>query len=474
MTLWRLQELADICGVTYAGQDASVRAFSIDSRSLQPGDVFVALAGNNGDGHGFIDKAFAAGAVAVIASRPVDHDNVLIVPDTLAALQTIATAARARSRAQFFAITGSVGKTGTRAMLELAMSGCGQTHASIKSYNNHWGVPLTLANMPCSAEYGVFEVGMSHAGEITPLAQMVRPDIGIITEIQAQHIENFDGIEGIADAKSELFKGMSGQGIAVLPADSDYLPRLIDNARAEGVSDIRCFGEAETADAVLSDIRIQGQESRGIVTIEGQSVEVTLPILGAHHLRNASAVLLAVHAAGHDVKKAAESLQELESQQGRGRIIWLNGGAGDPDSVALIDESYNAAPVAVQAAIGILASLNHHEKRRRIAVLGDIYELGDRQDDVIEELVVCLKQNHIDLVHVCGPMMDQLLARLPEAMRGVADHDPERLAQAIEPDIAPGDTVMIKGSRGPGQKPRMQILLETLDDALRRRFNSAH
>lgn len=469
--IWTTHDISRLCGLESTGPDRPISGFSIDTRSLKPGEVFVALSGRHADGHDYVDHALAAGAVAALLARPLGKGPEWVVTDTLEALRQIAIAARARSAARFFAITGSVGKTGTRAMLERALSDYAPTHASIKSYNNHFGVPLSLANMPQEAEYGVFEIGMSHAGEITPLSEMVHPDIGIITAIEAQHIENFDGIEGIADAKSEIFAGMGPDGLAILPGDSPHLAQLVDNAKKAGLRHILTFGEGEDCDATLSHVTMDGTSCRGKVRLGTQTYALDLPVMGKHWLKNATAVLLAVHAAGLDIAPAITALKEFQSQPGRGRIITL-GPANQ--HITLIDESYNAAPVAVQAAIGILAQLNAGQTHRRIAVLGDIYELGDRQDQVIEDLRHDLVKNKIDRVHGCGPMTRDLVDALPREMQGVCADDPLALADQIIPTIDPGDIIMIKGSRGPGAKPRMQMLLEHVQGALRARFDTAH
>lgn len=477
--IWTLEEIISVLGAQADGVvSKNVTGISIDTRSLQKGDVFVALQGDHSDGHAYVAQAMQAGAVAAIVSSPQAVEGEIVVEDSLQALEALAVAARARIErdATVFAITGSVGKTGARVMMDLALQaqGEGGVYASIKSYNNHWGVPLCLAKMPQQTDYAVFEIGMSNAGEIRPLTKMVQPNIALITTIQAQHIENFDSIEGIARAKGEIFDGLVAGGVAVLPIDNPHHALLCTIAQQQGVEKIINFGESAQADLRITDVTVDVNGSRATIHCDGARIALFLPVMGAHLLRNACGVLACIHAAGLDVAKAAQGLAQYQNPEGRGGLFWLNGGADDASAIGILDDSYNAAPVAMMAGLDVLHGLAQASGRRKVAVLGDIYELGDRREEVIAMLVEKLVEIKVDQLHGCGPMMTELMQRLPTKMQGIHADDHEVLAQALPTHIQDGDLVMIKGSRGPGQKPRMQVVMEKLCDALRMRVNSAH
>lgn len=428
------------------------------------GALFVALAGDKGDGHDYVAQALEKGAAAAMVSRvpegvPEDAP-LLIVGDTLAGLQALARAARARCGGTMIGVTGSVGKTGTKEMLALAFGTLGQAHASAASYNNHWGVPYTLANMHAGTDYGVFEIGMNHAGEITPLSQMVRPDITIITTIAAVHIENFENIQGIADAKAEIFAGVSPGGTAILNHDNEFFEYLKAKAEAGGLR-VLSFGAHDDADARLVDCLEAANGSKIKVQINNQNVSFSLMVPGRHHVMNALAVLLAVDATGGDVQKAAQALETYEGFTGRGKHEYLN--VGDPDNpVTLIDESYNASPVAMKAAFKVLALIDPGRGGRRIAVLGDMYELGQDGPQLHADLALPLAAADVRLVYTCGPLMKNLYDALPQDRRGAHEDDHVKMAKIVPDVLTPGDVVMVKGSRGGGDKPRMQVVVEAL------------
>lgn len=437
---------------------------SIDSRTIQPGDLYIALKGKNSDGHAYVAKALAAGAAAAMVSeRPADVAEdapLLMVENTLSAMELLGAASRHRTSAVAIAVTGSVGKTGTKEMLATAFGVLGQTHASKASHNNHWGVPLSLASMHAGCDYGIFEVGMNHSGEIIPLSKQVKPDIAIITTVEPVHIANFSGIEEIADAKAEIFSGMDHTGTAIINRDNSQYARIAAAAKTQGVN-ICTFGEHEESDAQLLECVLAANGTRVKARIMGKDLSFTLLIPGHHIAMNALAVLLAVHVSGGDIEKAARALETIQALAGRGRRDHINiGDAENP--VVLIDESYNASPVAMKAAFRVLAMIDPGRGGRRIAVLGDMYELGSDAAKLHRELALPLQAAGVSLVYTCGPLMKNLYDALPEQQRGAHRDDNVELAQIVPDVLRPGDVVMVKGSRGAGEKPRMQVIVEAM------------
>ncbi|MCB1530975.1 MAG: UDP-N-acetylmuramoyl-tripeptide--D-alanyl-D-alanine ligase [Rhodospirillales bacterium] len=461
--IWTAKEAAS---ATSGRAPADWKAFgvSIDSRTVCEGDLFVALAGDHGDGHAYVAAALEKGAVAAVVSRipeGVDEGRLLVVEDTFKALQDLGGAARARSGAKIIGVTGSVGKTGTKEMLAAAFGACGQVHASGKSYNNHWGVPLSLAQMHAGCDFGVFEMGMNHSGEIVPLTRQVRPDIAIITTIQPVHIESFEkGEEGIAEAKAEIFEGMKEGAAAVLPRDCKWFGFLEEKAKARGLR-VCSFGEDERADVCMLECLIAANGSRVKARVLGEEIVLTLQAPGRHIASNALSVLAAVKLSGCDLKKAAKALAGVVPPPGRGRREYLD--IGDPDNpVTLIDESYNASPVAMRAAFKVLALIDPGRGGRRIAVLGDMYELGKDAPRLHADMAVPLQNADVQFVYTSGPLMKNLYNALPEEKRGAHRDDSAELAQIVPEVLVPGDVVMVKGSRGGGEKPRMQLVVEAL------------
>lgn len=434
---------------------------SIDSRTVQPGDLFVAVKGESFDGHDFVGNALEKGAVAAIVSKPVtgaDENSMIVVADTVKALQDLANVARARSAVRVIGVTGSVGKTGTKDMLGQVFSAIGQTHRSEGNLNNHLGVPLSLSRMHAGCDYGVFEMGMNHAGEITPLSRMVRPHIAIITTIAPAHVENFaDGVDGIAKAKAEIFAGMDEHGVALLNRDNPQFERLTSEARQQGIKKIFSFGEDAAADARLVDCLVASNGTRVRADILGEEISFTLKDAGKHIALNALAVLLAAKLLGGDLAKAVSALEAIEPPAGRGRREYLN--IGDPDNpVTLIDESYNASPVAMQAAFKVLALIDPGRGGRRIAVLGDMLELGKEGPRLHAELALPLKAANVDLVYTCGTLMKNLHDRIPNDNRGAHADTSVELAQIVPDVLVPGDVVMVKGSYG----SKMDVVVEAL------------
>ena len=356
--LWTIEAMAKAMNATRQGAlPASISGISIDTRTAQPGDAFFAIVGDSRDGHDFVPTALKAGAIAVIAGDKRDRfpadAPLLIVDDVLDALRALGRAARARSKAKIVAVTGSVGKTGTKEALRLALAADGETHASAASYNNHWGVPLSLARCPADARFAVFELGMNHAGEIGPLSRMVQPDIAIITTIAPVHLQYFKSVDEIADAKAEIFEGLVPGGAVILNRDIAQFNRLADRALDARVSRLVSFGEDAACDARLLRCVLNADYSSVQANILGDEVTYKVGAPGRHLVINSLAVLAAAKLAGADLALSALALAELQPAQGRGTRIVLNVPGG---TALLIDESYNANPVSMRAAIDASAA----------------------------------------------------------------------------------------------------------------------
>jgi UDP-N-acetylmuramoyl-tripeptide--D-alanyl-D-alanine ligase len=453
---------ADAAAATHgrAVGDWQATGVSIDSRTVQPGDLFVAVVGPNRDGHEYVADALAKGAAAAMAHRPppgVPADAALLaVADTTEALGRLASYARLRANARVVGVTGSVGKTGTKEALALALGAQGKAFASAGNLNNQWGVPLSLSRMPPDADFAAFELGMNHAGEIAPLSRRVKPDVAIITTVTAAHLENFPSVAAIADAKAEIFAGMGAPGAAVLNRDNEHYPTLVAHARTQGLSRIWSFGEHAEADARLLEASLHDTCSAVAADIRGRTIDYSLPVPGKHWVLNSLAVLLAVKALGADVGVAAQALSRLDPLQGRGRRTRLRlEGRG---SFLLIDESYNASPAAMAAAIEVLGRAQTGEGGRRIAVLGDMLELGPAEEELHARLAEPLMAAGIDTVFACGPRMAALNAALPADRRGGYAPDSDSLAVLVGDAVRPGDVVMVKGSLG----SRMARVVEAL------------
>ncbi len=462
-TLWSAKEAAAATNASCAG-NWSATGVSIDSRTVKAGDLFIAIKGDNSDGHAYVKNAIQNGAVAAIVSEKIDgvpEEKLLLVSDTFKALQDLGHAARARSAATIVAVTGSVGKTGTKEFLAAAFGTQGQTYASIKSYNNHWGVPYSLSSMHAGSDFGIFEVGMNHANEITPLSKMIHPHIAIITTVESVHAGNFEnGEEGIADAKAEIFDGMKEGATAILNADNKWLDRLVAKAQEKGIK-VVSFGETAKADAKLTGFLVAANGCRVEADILGEKISFTMQSSGKHLAMNALAVLAAIKTAGGDIAKAAKAIGKIEPLAGRGKHELLD--IGEPDNpVVLIDESYNASPVAMKAAFKVLAMVDPGRGGRRIAILGDMYELGADAARMHRELAMPLEAAGVQLVYTSGPLMKNLYDALPQDKRGGHADDTRELAKIVPEVLVPGDVVMVKGSRGGGEKPRMQLVVEAL------------
>ena len=458
-TIWTAAEAAKVTSGSVSG-DWYCSGLSIDSRTVGSGDLFIALAGDYGDGHDYVLDALDKGAVAAVVSKKIEGvalDKLLLVDDTLQAMQSLAQGARDRVSARVVAVTGSLGKTSVKSMLAGVLDSMGQVCSSIKSYNNHWGVPYSLASMHAGTDFGVFEIGMNHAGEITPLSKLVRPDVAIITTVAPVHTEFFeDGLDGIARAKAEIFDGVAEGGSVILNRDNAHFDMLNELAIQKGLS-VFSFGEHQQADARILSCLEASNGSRVKADILGEEVSYQLQIPGKHMACNALCVLLTVKVLGEDVQKAANKIAEQEPVSGRGRKEYIDVGVAD-NPVTLIDESYNASPDAMKAAFKVLALVDPGRGGRRIAILGDMLELGKQSAKFHEDLALPLKASNIDLVYTCGVQMQNLHNKLPANQRAKHTNTSEEMAEIVPDVLIPGDVVMVKGSLG----SKMGTIVETL------------
>ncbi len=457
-TLWTASEAITATGGVGPGGWSAV-GVSIDSRSLKPGELFVALRGPRHDGHDFVTSAFARGAAAAMVDRDLVADPrpgpLLRVGDTLAGLGALAAAARARSRARIVGVTGSVGKTGTKEALRLALASEAPAFAAAGSLNNHWGVPLSLARLPPDAAFGVFELGMNHAGEIAGLTRLVRPHIALITTVEPAHLGYFDSVAAIADAKAEIFLGLEPQGAAVLNHDNPFFERLAAAARAAGAGSIISFGANPAATVRLAGCTLEPEGSAVEAVLGDKRLRFRLNLPGRHWVMNALGVLGVCVALGCDLERAATALAALEPLPGRGRrhrLPWRGGRLG------LIDESYNASPAAMAAAIAVLGAATLEPGGRRVAVLGDMLELGDGAAEFHRALAEPLRAARVDRVFLVGEAMAALFEALPPEQRGGLWPSVEAAIPELSRFLHPGDVVTVKGSYG----VRMRRIVEQL------------
>jgi UDP-N-acetylmuramoyl-tripeptide--D-alanyl-D-alanine ligase len=449
--LWSPQALiAATGGVLHGSMQQPVTGISIDTRTIEKGDLFVALAGVR-DGHEFVEQAFAKGAAAALvsvekASDLAMHGPLIAVPDILKALEMMGIASRKRSKARIGAVTGSVGKTSAKEALRHVFSRQAKTHASVASYNNHFGVPLTLARMPEDTVYGVFEIGMSNPYEIIPLSEMVSPEVAAITTVEPVHIANFGGIEGIADAKGEIFAGLVPGGVALVNIDNPQFARVKMHALASRAGRVVSFGIDEKADIRLVSAAFQPYGSTIAATVFGQAVAYKLGAPGKHMAMNSLLVLGMAQLLGADLALAALALQDFSPAAGRGsRSERQIGSDGD---FTLLDESYNANPASMRAALEVLGQSPVGLRGRRIAVIGDMLELGAAGAKLHAEIAKPIAANRIDLVFACGPLSKETYEAVPFEHRGVYAASSAELESAVLAAIRPGDAVMVKGSNG--------------------------
>ena len=434
--MWTAADLAAATGGAMAAPFGAT-GISIDTRTLQPGDLFVALAGENGDGHDHVTAALAAGAAGAMVHRAMPGPT-LLVGDTLDGLWALGRFARARFTGRMIAVTGSVGKTTTKEMLRVILSAAGLTHAAVASYNNHWGVPLTLARMPPGARFAVAEIGTNHPGEIAPLARLVRPHLNVVTAVAAAHIGFFGSIEAIANEKASIAAGLEPGGISVLPAASPMLSRLVQASETAGARTL-LFGPDQ--------IRSSAADSDGTTaeaTIGGIDMQFRVNAPGAHMVSNALAALTAAQALGVD---GSAAIADFRPGAGRGARRVTQAG------VTLLDESYNANGASVRAALAVLATL----PGRRVAVLGDMRELGKHGASEHASLAGDVAQS-ADILFACGPLMAHLFDAVPPGLRGAYTEDSATLAPIVAAAVAPGDAVLVKGSLGTRMVPIVHAL----------------
>jgi UDP-N-acetylmuramoyl-tripeptide--D-alanyl-D-alanine ligase len=439
--LWTADEIAKAVGGWVAG-DFTAAGVSIDTRTVEQGDLFVPLVGAR-DGHVFVPEAEANGAAGVLASKTVEAPAVM-VEDTFKALEALGVAARERApQCKRGAVTGSVGKTSVTRAVEAGLRLAGKAHASVKSYNNHIGVPLTLARMPRDTQRAVFEVGMNHEGEITPLSQFIRPHAVAITTVGPVHLENFaDGEEGVARAKAEIFAGLEPGGIAILNADNAWFELLRAEAAKAGAL-VWSFGEAEGATARLTGFAVEGEGATVSIDLRGEAFSFPIRQTGVHWGPNSLCVLLMLEALDVPRETALAALAAFAPIEGRGaeKTVRIDGGA-----FTLVDESYNANPVSMQAALKTLGA--RKVVGRRVVVLTDMLELGEGSDRFHAELAGPIDHANVDVVFVAGVHMKSLWEALPPTRRGGYAEVTEKLTTALAGAIQPGDVVMVKGSNG--------------------------
>jgi UDP-N-acetylmuramoyl-tripeptide--D-alanyl-D-alanine ligase len=463
--LWTTKAIeAATRGAGIGALPAEITGISIDSRSIAPGEAYFAIKGDVHDGHDFAAAALkAGGGLAVVARDRVDglrealgeDARLIVVDDVLAALRDLAAAARARSTAKIVAVTGSVGKTSTKEALALALGANGATHASAASFNNHWGVPLSLSRLAESARYGVFEIGMNHAGEITPLTRLVRPHVAIVTTVEPVHLEFFASVEAIADAKAEIFLGLEKDGAAVLNRDNAQYQRLKRHADAVGTR-VVSFGENARADARLLKCALQPDGSAVEANILGVPVTYKVGAPGKHLVMNSLAVLAAASLAGADLARAALALAQQAPAAGRGTRTTLDLADGP---ALLIDESYNANPTSMRAALALLGQAPLGPRGRRIAVLGDMLELGTAGPELHGNLIEPIAENEVDLVFCAGPLMASLWQALPSSTRGGYANTAADLEPLVLAAVRGGDAVMVKASAGSRMGPIVKALV---------------
>lgn len=444
--LWTSEDIVNATHGTLVGGRFDSNGLSIDTRSLQKDDLFVAIEGDHVDGHEYIDQALEKGASGILVHKDVDVHPLIKADNTLKAMERLGVAARARMKGKVIGVTGSVGKTTVKEMLATVFGAIGKAHASKGSYNNHWGVPYTLAAMPEDTNFGVFEMGMNHAGEITPLSQMVRPDIAIITTISEVHIEHFNNVHEIADAKAEIFDGMEKGNPVILNVDDGFFEYLSTKAKEKNLIPYG-FGSNMIKTSYL-------ENGKQIIEANILDAPVTycLQLHGQHMVVNSLAVLLAVKLAGQDIQKSADALASLEPLEGRGKRYHRN-------DMLIIDESYNASPIAMRAALEVLASV---EAKRKIAVLGDMYELGAESAQMHAALADDIERLDIDGVITCGQNVKNLYDALPEEKRFLHNESHNNIAEQIGDYLSAGDAVLVKGSRGGLEKPRMRYIVDAI------------
>ena len=460
--LWTSDEVARALAPATIAAPFEANGVTFDSRAVVKDDLFFALSGETTDGHGFVGEAMKRGAAAAVVSRDVEAagGTLIRVPDTMKALASLGRAGRRRSSARIASVTGSVGKTSTKDALRAMLAAQAPTSASAASFNNHVGVPISLARLPREARYGVFEIGMNHPGEIAPLARQVEAHVGVITNVGPVHIGHMGSEEAIADEKGCLFAGMAEGAVAVLDRDSHHYDRLAGHARRFGVSRVVGFGRSETAEARLLSFSLQDTGSDVAALIHGRRIEYRLGAAGEHWVLNSIAALAVVEALGANVVEAAATLKGIGASPGRGARRMLKFGAG---TVELLDESYNANPVSMRAMLALLARTEPARGGRRLLAMGDMRELGEWADAYHAGLADAVAASGAAQVFLCGPHMRALWPLLAPAQRGVHRPDSASLAGDVAAALRAGDVIAVKGSLGSKMKNVVDAIVAASD-----------
>ena len=448
--LWTSKVVSEVTSGVAFGPKWTATGISFDSRSINPGDLFFALTEGRRDGHGFVLDALVNGAVAAIVEKLPDHreenQSFLLVEDVFEALRKLAVESRSRSSAEIIAVTGSVGKTGTKDALEMVLANFNKVHATAGNLNNHLGVPLSLARMSKKTRFGIFELGMNHANEIELLSKLIKPNLAIITNVNPVHLEHFNNEESIALAKAEIFLGMDESAKVVLNLDNKWGEFLVEKAVNAGINEIITFGRNAAADVRLCALEANQNGSFVEIEITGARFQYVLDSVGEHLAYNTVGVLACIHALGLKIQDAADALRHIRPGRGRGaqREIFLSSGG----SLNLIDESYNANPAAMRAAFSVLGLSQPLFNGRRIAVIGDMLELGCSSSFLHADLLDDLIAAKPDLVVTIGSLMKKLHNKLPEALHSMHADNSIDIANALSDELREGDVVLVKGSLG--------------------------
>lgn len=462
--LWTNQEVAMALGLQEEPLTWMATGVSIDTRTLKPGDLYIAIQGDTHDGHTFVAQAFQKGAVAAIVSRRVVEDAEfpqIIVEDTLKALSLLGAFARKRTKATIIAVTGSVGKTSTKELLLHVLSEFGKTSASPESYNNHWGVPLSLATMPRDAVYGVFEMGMNHRGEIAPLASIARPHIGVITAIAEAHIGFMQSRQVIAEEKADIFSGVPVPSLGIINQDCPEYDLMYERAKALGVSKILGFGKSQKARVQLRDYNLDAEGKRGVVTAQlaDHLLTYTLPQPGLHVAMNSLIALALGEALGLDQGRLIAQIETLPFVKGRGiqHRIPITGG-----EILLIDDAYNANLTSMEAGLAVLGAMPVPSRGRRVAILGEMLELGAQAESQHKSLMSTVLLHPIDLVFAAGgPIVETVFKQnIPAEKVGGYASSADELAPMVMNALRPGDIVFVKGSKGSRVSKIVDLLVE--------------
>ncbi len=440
MILWTSAEIEEATGGK-ATEDFQVTGLSIDTRSLRAGDLFVALKDTR-DGHEFIPAAFAAGAGGVLCEKTPDGGKAVVVNRSVKGLEALGAYAVKTRKSMRIGVTGSVGKTSVKDALHVMFSAFGNSHKSLKSFNNHFGVPITLATIPQGGDYAILEMGMNHAGEMSELSKLAKPQIAIINNVAGAHLAHFENVEGIADAKAEIIDGMEAGATLILNGDNEHTPRIRAKAKMAKLRVIT-FGHSDSDDITIVSQNSHASGGNVRLRIAKQQFDVTLMIAGEHWFMNAAACMAVAYAAELPLRKAAMALRKVTASPGRGDIHMLS---IDGKAITLIDESYNANPTSMRAAISAAAL----RPGRKIAVLGDMYELGANELELHRALAEPLVEAGFTRIFMAGECMRLLMGALPQPMRAGWSSKPQNLLTKLKGELLDGDIVLIKGSNASG------------------------